>query len=1193
MAKEVNFGNITTTNGQTKSTGISTGLDSTAIIDAVLSPITSRISNTEDIIESNDAIISASGELKVLLDRFQTASEFLSAPAGVGNQNNDFFKHTTASVISSTTTVASNYLSVTTEAGATLNDYDITSIVTANAQQIRKDGFTSQTTSVVGNASIIDNYQASLGTVSLNVLNSSTPITFSNDIQGNKATIDIVFTGDYSEFEALDEVKFSTGTTLTFGALGGDSLDITGTSTVAGVVAIMATYMNTKTSGEEARYEYSASGTTLTATRNVAGSNTEVGTSMAIDADFSKNADTTMLVKIGSGTALNNPVAGNVNALGTDGHAGTTAQAATINVIFGSQNLFDATDELTFGATTITFGGTGSADIDISTDTTLDLKLDRIVTYMNTVASGTESAYTYSRDSSGVITATRDSLGTIATVGSDLTVSANFSKGTTDKTQTVAIGQGYKNNGSVAGSVNRKNTLVSGSVSQNGVDGVNAATKATISIDFTNNLFDSADSLIFGSGGGSSSLTFGGGGGTSITVGGDLPATLVNIASYMNSLTTGDAVGYTFTTDGVDSLVVTRDVLGNNASVSTDINITANFSGGADTTTNLVKIGSQAANINPAGGALNSLGTEGVNTTAISDGKTTHISTLSGDITINSVEYFAGTSSATSYTPNRLEFKATVGGVTYTSRPVELDGGAINAAATGTGDNFLGNRLPSGTVITFVKDGDSDLTSGTKDVTFQLTVGDEATMNNSGAADSYATSINTWLNSTNDITTTQSPTVPPLRAGTFSLGGVDITLNEGDNLQVIKSKINAVSATSRVSADIIKVNDNSYSLLLKSIDTGADEKIIEYGDSGAGDPLSGTIQLGADNVTFTQVQAGSDASFIIDGLTLTRSSNVISDAIDKITFSLISDTPVSTPPTLSVSITADNSIIKSGVGDFITTYNELKIFIAEQSQRDEDNQLVEGAILGDESILSDVLVGVNKQLSRLVAGISSGDANSLFAIGIDTIDSPGAGDSPEVRNLFVLDESKFDAALAADFEAFRKVFVFDFSANSPELSVFSRTNAVTLNNFQLDIDTTRADGNKVRVLDSGGTFLFNATLNGSSITGQAGTALQGLVMVYTGDGSDNIVVTLTQGIADKIYNYLDNYLEDGGLMDSFVDSFQENSARQQDKIDRDTLRLIAERALEEAKYSRLEAFISGINDTLSFIESQTSFDSKS
>lgn len=1061
---EIFLGNFTQQNGRTTASGgIASGLDSAALIEGILESRTLSIEQQTETVDGNTEKLAALSKAQILLDRFKTSADFLRNPPGVRNEANDYFKATNTTLLSNTSIDASTYLSVQSTSGATLGNYTIENITLAQEHIIRKDNFTSDSASVVGNASVTDNYGTSLGTISGNVLNATTPITFANDINANGAATD-----------------------------------------------------------------------------------------------------------------------------------------AQLDVIFGEQNQFDATDTLTVGSTVLTFGGTGGNDLDISGASSLDDKIDVIVNYLNTLTTGDEanSNYTYSRPESSVLRIERDAAGAIATVGSDITVSANFSTGTTDTTQTVGFGSQYKNNGSASGSVVATNALVSASVSTNGTAGVDASSKASINIQFSaDNEFNTGDTITFGA------TTIGFDTSTDVDSGSTLgilsDATLADklrsVALYMNTVTTGDEAGYSYTFDGTDTIIVTRDAFGSNSTVGTNLALSADFS--AVATNQTIQFGSESVANIPTATTLDVAGTDGVDTTAISDAKTTYISSLSGAIDLASTSpiFTAGSSDGDTFTPNSVQFTATVNGETYTSRAVELDGGNIDGSS-------LGDTIAAGTVITFVKDTQSDTTDGTQDVTFQLVVGDAKTLASEdlAGATAYQAEINTWLNTTNSVSITQPSTVPEFRAGTFSLGGVDINLEEGDNLNVIRSKINAVSELSGVSADVVKVSDNNFSLVLKATESGTENRIIEFGDADStdpNDPPANTIQFGLDNVAFTRVQNFSDASLDIDGLTVTRSTNTIDDAIEGLTFSLKSDTPVST--TISASVVPDTDQVTQGVIDFLNSYNELKFFVAEQQERDADDNLVEGAVLGDDNFLRDTLRAIDAELTRTVSGLTSGALSTLFEAGIDFIDFPGSDETPAVEDIFTLDEDKFAANLTANFNEVRNVFAFSFSANSSELSVFSRTNEVALNNFKLDIDDTRTSGEQVRVLDLNDNFLFFADYNpstdafgnaipgqGGTISGASGTSLEGLTLVYSGDGTDTITVNATQGIADRIYNRLDSILSENGSLQVEIDSIQSESDRITELIDDEEERLELERELLIARYGRLESFISQINETLRFFESQ-------
>jgi flagellar hook-associated protein 2 len=75
----------------------------------------------------------------------------------------------------------------------------------------------------------------------------------------------------------------------------------------------------------------------------------------------------------------------------------------------------------------------------------------------------------------------------------------------------------------------------------------------------------------------------------------------------------------------------------------------------------------------------------------------------------------------------------------------------------------------------------------------------------------------------------------------------------------------------------------------------------------------------ATTIGFTQAQAGSDASFTVDGISETSSSNTVSNAIPGVTFQLLSAAP-SSP--VQIEITNDNSSVETAFNTFVTDYNQ-------------------------------------------------------------------------------------------------------------------------------------------------------------------------------------------------------------------------------------------------------------------------------
>jgi flagellar hook-associated protein 2 len=75
----------------------------------------------------------------------------------------------------------------------------------------------------------------------------------------------------------------------------------------------------------------------------------------------------------------------------------------------------------------------------------------------------------------------------------------------------------------------------------------------------------------------------------------------------------------------------------------------------------------------------------------------------------------------------------------------------------------------------------------------------------------------------------------------------------------------------------------------------------------------------ANTIGFTQAQPGSDASFTVDGINETSSSNTVSNAIPGVTFQLLAAAPASP---VQIEITNNNSSVETAVNTFVTNYNQ-------------------------------------------------------------------------------------------------------------------------------------------------------------------------------------------------------------------------------------------------------------------------------
>jgi len=137
-----------------------------------------------------------------------------------------------------------------------------------------------------------------------------------------------------------------------------------------------------------------------------------------------------------------------------------------------------------------------------------------------------------------------------------------------------------------------------------------------------------------------------------------------------------------------------------------------------------------------------------------------------------------------------------------------------------------------------------------------------------------------------------------------------------------------------------------------------------------------------------RLQAARDASITVDGLTVTRATNTISDVIPGVTLNLLKDTG-----SANVTIGGDNDALKTKVNSFITAYNSLKTSIKQLK-----GTVDASGTLSGESLLN----SISDALRRL--GSTPFNGNYLSSMGI-TVDKSG---------VMSLDSTRFDAAVSSD-----------------------------------------------------------------------------------------------------------------------------------------------------------------------------------
>ncbi len=253
---------------------------------------------------------------------------------------------------------------------------------------------------------------------------------------------------------------------------------------------------------------------------------------------------------------------------------------------------------------------------------------------------------------------------------------------------------------------------------------------------------------------------------------------------------------------------------------------------------------------------------------------------------------------------------------------------------------------------------------------------------------------------------------------TVTIGAADSTLAG------IRDAVNAAGIG--VSASI--VNDGAGErLVFASADTGAASSLKITVSDGDGTPtdLAGLSQLAYDPAAaegsgrnLAQAQAALDASFTLDGLPMTRPTNVVTGVLEGVSFTLAKAAPGS-PTTLAVS--RDTTAIQSAVQSFVDGYNNLRGVIATAGARDAKGNPT-GALTG-ESILRVLETRLRSTIANPPAGLT-GSLTTLSQAGV-TLGSDGK---------LSLDATKFQSALAADPAGMTRLFAATGEASDSRIA---------------------------------------------------------------------------------------------------------------------------------------------------------------
>ncbi|WP_315789450.1 flagellar filament capping protein FliD [Bradyrhizobium sp. SZCCHNR3027] len=400
-------------------------------------------------------------------------------------------------------------------------------------------------------------------------------------------------------------------------------------------------------------------------------------------------------------------------------------------------------------------------------------------------------------------------------------------------------------------------------------------------------------------------------------------------------------------------------------------------------------------------------------------------------------------------------------------------------------------------------------------------------------------------------------------SGTFTLGlsggsTTSITVTSSMTLQDVADAINAQTSTTNVQASILQVSTGSYELVLTGTQDAAN---ITYSSTSGDDILNKLGVTDSSGAFSTVLQTAQAANFTLDGVSLTRDTNDVSDVLSGVTFNLLQATPSGT--SIDVSIGTDTSQIQSALQTFVTNYNAFRDAVIAQQATNSDGTASSSAVLFGDGTMRDIMNQLQSVLSTSVGGMTMADLGLSF----------------NSKNELQLDTGTLSTILSTNLSGVTALLSAQTTTSSSQLSVVNT--GTSPQSFTLDV-AVDSSGNLTSASVGGDSSLF--TISGNTIIGNSGTIYAGMAFTYTGSTSQSITVTSTQGLATQIYQLAKDASGTSGSLQTLIDNLTSQDDTMTSKVNDIESAASTYKAQLQTQYAKYQAAIQSANNTLTYLK---------
>ena len=418
--------------------------------------------------------------------------------------------------------------------------------------------------------------------------------------------------------------------------------------------------------------------------------------------------------------------------------------------------------------------------------------------------------------------------------------------------------------------------------------------------------------------------------------------------------------------------------------------------------------------------------------------------------------------------------------------------------------------------------------------------------------DQLTLEFGTWNGTSFSANTAYSSTTLNLTAGATSLSDVRDAVN---------------NASIGVTASIIEVSDSNYSLVLKSID-GASQSLRarSYLSSSENNILKynpGDVGSLAD--TATQVVAATDANFTVDGISVTRGSNTITDLFSGVTIELsdVTSADLNTDQKISSNYSETDALatLETVVGEI----NYLLSFLEEQSTPGANGE--DGGPLHGDHFIRFTQNKIKNLTATAIAGYDDTDIY-LSNFGVVT----------ELDGTLSIDKTRFSEYFATNPGHFAAVTTSMIRTGDAGVIGSAPTDLFTpgVYDFSLSGGTaTLTDSSLTSDTMNTGTNRYGYSNNTIGATG---------LLLDTTQTNVNTNVYMGRSLLQNLSNYIDDVLMLNGDIDEKIFNLEDDIddlVEEQEALD---LQIENQRALYVQKFTAMETAVSSFRKTGEFLD---------